>query len=128
MNLNIVPASFIKKSLTDTVFDKHNEQTKEKIGEIRCQSPIEVLFEGADTEIYKPTKEFSKELVDELKDIKEDFCFLFVGHWLEGGLGHDRKDLGMLIKVNNYYRPLKPRNLSLLHLKILLLLFRFQIV
>ena len=99
MNLNIVPASFIKKSLTDTVFDKHNEQTKEKIGEIRCQSPIEVLFEGADTKIYKPTKEFSKDLVDTLKEIKEDFCFLFVGHWLQGGLGNDRKDLGMLIKT-----------------------------
>ena len=99
MNLNIVPANFIKKSLSNTTFDKHNEQTKEKIGEIRCQSPIEVLFEGADTELYKPTKEFSKDLVDTLKEIKEDFCFLFVGHWLQGGLGHDRKDLGMLIKT-----------------------------
>jgi glycosyltransferase involved in cell wall biosynthesis len=99
MNLNIVPANFIKESLSKTVFDKHDEKNQEKIGEIRCQSPIEVLFEGADTELYKPTKEFSKDLVDELKGIKEDFCFLFVGHWLEGGLGHDRKDLGMLIKT-----------------------------
>ena len=99
MNLNIVPANFIKESLLKTVFDKHNEETKEKIGELKCQSPVEVLFEGADIEIYKTTKEFSKELVDTLKEIKEDFCFLFVGHWLQGGLGHDRKDLGMLIKT-----------------------------
>ena len=99
MNLSIVPANFIKESLSNTVFDKHNEQTKEKIGEIRCNTPIEVLFEGADTEIYKTTKEFSKDLVDTLKEIKEDFCFLFVGHWLQGGLGHDRKDLGMLVKT-----------------------------
>ena len=99
MNLNIVPANFIKESLSNTVFDKHNEETKEKIGEVRCNTPIEVLFEGTDTEIYKTTKEFSKELVDTLKEIKEDFCFLFVGHWLQGGLGHDRKDLGMLIKT-----------------------------
>jgi glycosyltransferase involved in cell wall biosynthesis len=99
MNLNIVPANFIKESLSNTVFDKHNEQTKEKIGEVRCNTPIEVLFEGADTEIYKTTKEFSKDLVDTLKEIKEDFCFLFVGHWLQGGLGHDRKDLGMLVKT-----------------------------
>ena len=61
--------------------------------------PVEVLFEGADTDIYKPTKEFSKDLVDTLGEIEEDFCFLFVGHWLQGGLGHDRKDLGMLIKT-----------------------------
>jgi len=99
MNLNIVPANFIKESLLKTVFDKHNDQTKEKIGELKCQSPVEVLFEGADTNIYKPTKEFSKDLVDTLEEIEEDFCFLFVGHWLQGGLGNDRKDTGMLVKT-----------------------------
>ncbi len=99
MNLNIVPAKFIKESLEKTVFDKHDQNTKQKIGTIKNEKPIEVLFEGADTEIYKPTKEFSNDLVDTLKEIKEDFCFLFVGHWLQGGLGHDRKDLGMLIKT-----------------------------
>jgi hypothetical protein len=99
MNLNIVPANFIKESLSKIVFDKHDQNTKQKVGTIKCETPIEVLFEGADTNIYKTTKEFSKDLVDELKGIKEDFCFLFVGHWLQGGLGHDRKDLGMLIKT-----------------------------
>ena len=99
MNLNIVPANFVKDTILATTFDKHDENTKEKIGELRNEKPIEVLFEGADTNIYKPTKEFSKDLVDEFKGIKEDFCFLFVGHWLQGGLGHDRKDLGMLIKT-----------------------------
>ena len=49
--------------------------------------------------IINGTKEFSKDLVDTLGEIEEDFCFLFVGHWLQGGLGHDRKDLGMLIKT-----------------------------
>ena len=99
MDLNIVPANFIKESLSKTVFDKHDQNTKQKIGTIKCEKPIEVLFEGADTNIYKTTKEFSKNLVDALKEIKEDFCFLFVGHWLQGGLGNDRKDLGMLIKT-----------------------------
>jgi hypothetical protein len=99
MNLNIVPANFIKESLSKTQFDKHDQNTKQKIGTIQNEKPIEVLFEGADTEIYKPTKEFSKDLVDELKGIKEDFCFLFVGHWCQGSLGNDRKDLGMLIKT-----------------------------
>ena len=99
MNLNIVPAKFIKESLSKTVFDKHDNKTKQKIGTIKCETPIEVLFEGADTNIYKTTKDFSKELVDTLTEIEEDFCFLFVGHWLQGGLGNDRKDLGMLIKT-----------------------------
>tara|TARA_Y100000310_G_scaffold239380_1_gene242956 strand:- start:1044 stop:2288 length:1245 start_codon:yes stop_codon:yes gene_type:complete len=99
MDLNIVPANFIKESLSKTQFDKHDEATKQKVGELKCTSPIEVLFEGADTNIYKTTKEFSKDLVDTLEEIKEDFCFLFVGHWLQGNLGEDRKDLGMLIKT-----------------------------
>tara|TARA_Y100001963_G_scaffold105929_1_gene146339 strand:+ start:2714 stop:4060 length:1347 start_codon:yes stop_codon:yes gene_type:complete len=99
MNLNIVPAKFIKETLDKIVFDKHDQQTKQKVDEIRCKTPIEVLFEGADTELYKETNEFSKELVDTLGEIKEDFCFLFVGHWLQGDLGKDRKDTGMLVKT-----------------------------
>jgi hypothetical protein len=27
------------------------------------------------------------------------FCFLFVGHWLQGNIGEDRKDVGMMIKT-----------------------------
>ena len=74
--------------------------TQQKVGtSTKCTTPIEVLFEGADTNIYKPTKEFSKDLVDTLEEIEEDFCFLFVGHWLQGALGFDRKDLGMLVKT-----------------------------
>jgi glycosyltransferase involved in cell wall biosynthesis len=99
MNLNIVPATFVAQTIRDTKFDKHDKDSKQKVGEIICNTPIEVLFEGADVEIYKPTREFSKDLVDTLKEIKEDFCFLFVGHWLQGGLGQDRKDLGMLLKT-----------------------------
>ena len=34
-----------------------------------------------------------------METIEEDFCFLHVGHWLQGKLGEDRKDLGMLVKV-----------------------------
>jgi glycosyltransferase involved in cell wall biosynthesis len=34
-----------------------------------------------------------------MKDIKEDFCYLFVGHWLKGHLGQDRKDIGMMLKT-----------------------------
>ena len=34
-----------------------------------------------------------------MSDIKDDFCFLFVGHWLKGDVGHDRKDISMMIKT-----------------------------
>ena len=35
----------------------------------------------------------------DLSSIKDEFCFLFVGHWMNGSLGHDRKNVGFLIKA-----------------------------
>ena len=99
MNLNIVPAKFVKDTIEKTSFDKFDEKTKKKIGKVVSEKPVEVLFEGFDSNIYKTTKEFSLDLVNEMKEVKEDFCFLHVGHWLQGNLGEDRKDLGMFVKV-----------------------------
>ncbi len=99
MDLNIVPSSFVKKTLLEIKFDVQDDKTNQRIGELKCEKPIEVLFEGVDTNIYKQTKEFSKSLVDEMNKIDETFNFLYVGHWLQGGIGHDRKDTGMLVKV-----------------------------
>jgi hypothetical protein len=85
--------------MNDITFDIQDEKTKQKTGELRNQKPIEVLFEGTDTNIFKKTNEFSKEFVDEMKKVDDTFNFLYVGHWLQGGLGKDRKDTGMLLKV-----------------------------
>ena len=52
-----------------------------------------------DTNIYKKPKEISKELKKEFQQIDESFLFLYVGHWLNGSIGNDRKDTGMLVKV-----------------------------
>jgi glycosyltransferase involved in cell wall biosynthesis len=71
----------------------------QSVGIVKMNKPMEVLFEGADTDIYKKTKEFSKELVDEMENIPEKFVFLYTGHWLQGNLGQDRKDTGMLVKT-----------------------------
>ena len=99
MDLNIVPSYFVKECMDKINFDVQNEQTKEVQGVLRNEKPIEVLFEGTDTNIFKKTNEFTKELVDEMKNVKESFNFLYVGHWLQGALGEDRKDSGMLVKV-----------------------------
>ena len=99
MDMNIVPATFVKEVMESCSFDVHNDQTNEKVGLLKNEKPIEVLFEGADTNIYKKTDEFSPDLLEEMKKVKESFNFLYVGHWLQGNLGEDRKDTGMLIKV-----------------------------
>ena len=99
MNLNIVPSTFVKDTITRTSFDVQDDKSNKKIGELRNEKPLEVLFEGADTNIFKPTKEFSKSFVEEMGKIDEVFSFLYVGHWLQGNIGKDRKDTGMLVRV-----------------------------
>jgi glycosyltransferase involved in cell wall biosynthesis len=99
MNLNIVPANFVKDVLNKVQFDIQDDKTGQVQGSLRNEKPLEVLFEGADTNIFKQTNEFSKEFVDEMGKIDEEFCFLYVGHWLQGRLGQDRKDTGMMLKV-----------------------------
>jgi glycosyltransferase involved in cell wall biosynthesis len=94
MDLIIVPSQFTKQNLGGTVYQQKDQATGEIVGEIKITKPIEVLFEGVDTEIF--SKGSSK---DVLANVKEDFNFLIVGHWLKGELGQDRKDIGMAIKT-----------------------------
>ena len=99
MDLNIVPSNFTKEVFENCVYDRIDNNTKQVLGSIKNEKPIEVLFEGADTTIYKKPKQISKELKKEFKNIPESFLFLYVGHWLSGSIGNDRKDTGMLVKV-----------------------------
>ena len=99
MDKVIFTSEFSRDSFADVHFDKLNNQTKQVEGQLKLEKPTDVLFEGADTNVYKETKEISEKLNQKFSKIKEDFCFLFVGHWLSGNLGEDRKDIGMMLKV-----------------------------
>ena len=99
MDLNIVPSNFSKESLEKTIYDRIDNNTKQILGSIKSEKPMEVLFEGADTNIYKKPKQISKLLKKKFQEIDESFLFLYVGHWLNGSIGNDRKDTGMLVKV-----------------------------
>ena len=63
---------------------------------------MEVLFEGADEDIYKPlTKdEIDSEFFNMLNEkVPEKFAYLMVGQWGKGGYGNDRKNIGKTIKI-----------------------------
>ena len=94
MDLILVPSKFAKEVLQTTSFSEVDKRTNQKIRDISITKPIEVLFEGVDMNIFGKKQES-----DVLKDIETDFNFLFVGHWLSGDLGQDRKDVGMMIKT-----------------------------
>lgn len=101
MDLNIVPSKFTKDVFMRAVYEQRNEQ-QQKTGELKIEKPMEVIFEGADENVYavKDTRLEHTELTDSLrKTITDSYCFLYVGHWLNGELGQDRKDTGMMIKV-----------------------------
>jgi hypothetical protein len=95
MDLTLVPSKFTKDVLVGTVYQQKDTNSGNIVGEFKITKPVEVLFEGVDVEIFlNPTKD-----VDVLSEVKTDFNFLTVGHWLKGNLGQDRKDIGMVIKT-----------------------------
>jgi hypothetical protein len=95
MDLTLVPSKFTKDVLVGTVYQQKDKNSGNIVGEFKTTKPVEVLFEGVDVGIFlNPTKD-----VDVLSEVKTDFNFLTVGHWLKGNLGQDRKDIGMVIKT-----------------------------
>ena len=95
MNFNIVSSNFVKDIAKNTAFDKIDPNTNQKQDSVKLTKPVEVLFEGVDTNKYKRLESSNFNL----SDIKEEFCFLSVGHWLAGDIGEDRKQLTTLIKA-----------------------------
>jgi len=92
MNLNLVSSQHAKETFERSQFNI--EEKGQVKGQIQLQKPIEVLFEGADLTKYFPTT--SK---FDLSAVKEEFAYLFVGHWLQGNFGQDRKNVGYMVKV-----------------------------
>jgi glycosyltransferase involved in cell wall biosynthesis len=96
MDLIITPSEHAKLSLVGTIYNEQDKKTGQLIRQIKIEKPVEVLFEGFD-ELDFGTDHVAH--ITELDSIKEDFAFLFVGHWLRGDLGEDRKNVGMMIKT-----------------------------
>ncbi len=41
----------------------------------------------------------NSQILEILNEVPETFCYLFVGHWIKGDFGEDRKDISGLIKT-----------------------------
>ena len=108
MDLNIVSSEHSKQVFLQSKFEKVDKKTNQKSGIIELTKPIEVLLEGIDLDIYKPIKndEFTElNLLSDLNSIPEKFAFLSVGHWMNGNLGEDRKNIGITVK--SFYETFK---------------------
>ena len=95
MDLNLLSSNHSKNIALLTKFEKRDKNTNQLVGELRVEKPCEVLFEGLDLKTYSksPLK------TNMLKEIKEEFCFLYTGGWLPGNFGEDRKNVATLIRT-----------------------------
>ena len=97
MDLNLVSSKFAQDTFRKMSFEKKDQRTNQVVGNVKLTKPIEVVFEGINLDVYKDISVKEIKTID-LKNIKEQFCFLSVGHWMQGALGHDRKNLGLTVK------------------------------
>lgn len=95
MDLTLVSSQHSKDTIVNPVFEQRDQRTNQVVGSLKCEKPVEVLFEGLDPFKYlpAPTNRF------DLSAVKEQFNFLIVGHWLQGTMGEDRKNIPYTIKT-----------------------------
>ena len=94
MDLVLTSSTHSANVFKEIKFEQRDTNTDQVVGEYKLQKPVEILIEGVDLNIYKPKKS-----TFDLSHIKEDFAYLFVGHWMQGNLGHDRKNVALLIRL-----------------------------
>jgi glycosyltransferase involved in cell wall biosynthesis len=97
MDINWVSSNFSKYAFENTIYEKRDNKTQQSLGQLKLEKPIEVVFEGANLETYLPLK--SIDVKFNLSSIKENFAYLFVGHWMQSEFGHDRKNVSLLVKA-----------------------------
>jgi len=96
MDLNLISSVHSQNVALNTLFSRVDKNTNQPAGQLKLEKPIEVLFEGLDLDIYYKIQSPKTSI---LKDIPEEFCFLFTGHWLPGAHSEDRKNVGLLIET-----------------------------
>ena len=84
MQLIIVPSEFTRSTFEETA----------KRNNMLITTRIEVVPEYFDELVYKSSADT---VLSELDSVTEPFAFLSVGHWLQGQLGEDRKNIGAMV-------------------------------
>jgi len=111
MDLNIVSSKHSAEVLKNSSFEQKDQNTQQIIKTIKLEKPVEVLFEGADITKYFEIKDADlpdNDLVCTLDNMFEPFAYLFVGHWIGGDFGEDRKNTSLLIKA--FFETFKNKN------------------
>ena len=98
MQLLIVPSNFTKQVFEDTA---------KRVGKT-ITTNIQVIPEYFDETMYNAKAESAVNadmVLSQLNDIPESFNYLMVGHWLQGQIGEDRKNItGLLYNFFDTYK------------------------
>ena len=99
MDLVLASSEHAKAVFEGTTFDKKDSSTGQIVESLKLTTPVEVLFEGIRLGTFQKKYTGEANVAEIFDQIPEDFCFLFVGHWLPGDIGEDRKNVGGMIKT-----------------------------
>ena len=80
---------------------EERDQHGQSIRAMKVEVPLEVLHCCVNTAIFKKIQPeaITPSVRDMMSEISEKFCYLFVGHWMRGNMGEDRKNVGLLVKI-----------------------------
>jgi len=98
MNLILASSKHSRDVIKSTQFEGRDKHTNQVVKVVKAETPVEVLFEGVDIDKYDPKHSVKSDVTTSLDSIKESFCYLLVGHWMQGDFGQDRKNVGYTIK------------------------------
>lgn len=93
MDLILTSSTHSVNTFKNTVYEERDTKANKVVRKIKLEKPIDIVFEGVDLSKYNQTKSKLN-----LSEITESFCYLLVGHWMQGEFGQDRKNVGYTIK------------------------------
>ena len=92
MDINFVSSEHAKQTFINSRYSTKDNNGNDT-GILELNKPVEVLFEGVNIDKYFPKKSGF-----DLDQVEENFAYLFVGHWMQGHIGEDRKNVGAMIQ------------------------------
>lgn len=99
MDLILASSNHAKSVFEASTYEKRDSATNQLLGTLKLEKPVEVLFEGVRLDKFKRGYSNKPLIEDLMNQVQENFAFLFVGHWLQGAFGEDRKNVSGLIKT-----------------------------
>jgi glycosyltransferase involved in cell wall biosynthesis len=97
MDLILAISNHAKNVFLSSKYQYKTQQGQQ--GVLEVTKPIEVLHNCIDTAVFGKKAPMDMEFTKVLDSIPETFCYAFVGHWLKGEFGEDRKNVPLLVKL-----------------------------